>query len=116
MKCWHCCVTRRTVKAQLFLFREPSEAIAYSDFHRLLVARQLDNLYAQQDTDVTFDDIAGIDEAEAELKQIVEFLRNPERYRRLCGKIPKGVLIVGAPGTGKMLLAKAVAGATGHTL
>lgn len=70
-------------------------------------------LYAQQDTDVTFDDIAGIDEAKAELKQIVEFLRNSERYRRLGGKIPKGVLIVGAPGTGKTLLAKAVAGEAG---
>lgn len=66
-----------------------------------------------QDTDVTFDDIAGIDEAKAELKQIVEFLRNAERYRRLGGKIPKGVLIVGAPGTGKTLLAKAVAGEAG---
>jgi cell division protease FtsH len=70
-------------------------------------------IYAQQDTDVTFDDIAGIDEAKAELKQIVEFLRNSERYRRLGGKIPKGVLIVGAPGTGKTLLAKAVAGEAG---
>jgi cell division protease FtsH len=207
--------------AQIFLYRQPIETIAYSDFHRLLVARQLDNLeigpaqitgsvrmpgaaplrpasaasdlaasgaprrfstvrvaddhliddlansgvrytgvadstwlftllgwlvpvfvlvavwsvfmpraggglrdfsgigkskaklYAQQDTDVTFDDIAGIDEAKSELKQIVEFLRNSERYRRLGGKIPKGVLIVGAPGTGKTLLAKAVAGEAG---
>ncbi|ASW00413.1 ATP-dependent zinc metalloprotease FtsH [Paraburkholderia aromaticivorans] len=207
--------------AQIFLYRQPSEAIAYSDFHRLLVARQLDNLeigsdqitgsvrmpgaapllpasaasglaangepwrfstvrvsddhliedlaaadvrytgvadriglaavlgwivpvlmlaavwsvflrggggglrdfsgigkskpriYVAQDTDVTFDDIAGIDEAKAELKQLVEFLRNAERYRRLGGKIPKGVLIVGAPGTGKTLLAKAVAGEAG---
>ncbi|ABE31065.1 ATP-dependent metallopeptidase HflB family protein [Paraburkholderia xenovorans LB400] len=207
--------------AQIFLYRQPTEAIAYSDFHRLLVARQLDNLeigsdqitgsvrmpgaapllpasaasglaangepwrfltvrvsddhliedlansgvrytgvadriglaavlgwivpilmlaavwsvfmrrgggglrdfsgigksrprvYVAQDTDVTFDDIAGIDEAKAELKQIVEFLRNAERYRRLGGKIPKGVLIVGAPGTGKTLLAKAVAGEAG---
>jgi cell division protease FtsH len=204
--------------AQIFLHRPPSETLAYSDFHRLLVARQLDNLeigsdqitgsvrmpeatpllpasaakglsangepwrfstvrvadahliedlaragvrfrgvadsmwlstllgwivpvllfaavwsvfmrrgggalgdfsgigkskptiYVQQDTDATFDDIAGIDEAKAELMQIVEFLRNAERYRRLGGKIPKGVLIVGAPGTGKTLLAKAVAG------
>jgi cell division protease FtsH len=207
--------------AQIFLYRQPIEPIAYSDFHRLLVARQLDNLeigteqitgsvrmpgaaallpasaasgiaangepwrfstvrvsdehliedlagsgvrytgvadkmglaallgwifpvlmfaavwsvfmrrgggglrdfsgigkskpriYVAQDTDVTFDDIAGIDEAKAELKQIVEFLRNAERYRRLGGKIPKGVLIVGAPGTGKTLLAKAVAGEAG---
>ncbi|BCQ28960.1 hypothetical protein NK8_71500 (plasmid) [Caballeronia sp. NK8] len=68
------------------------------------------SLYEQQESSVTFDDIAGIDEAKAELQQIVQFLCSPERYRRLGGKIPKGVLIVGAPGTGKTLLAKAVAG------
>ncbi|MBZ4241706.1 cell division protein FtsH, partial [Mycobacterium tuberculosis] len=61
-------------------------------------------VYVQQETGITFDDIAGIDEAKAELQQIVAFLRNPERYQRLGGKIPKGVLIVGAPGTGKTLL------------
>ncbi|MGN6667965.1 MAG: ATP-dependent metallopeptidase FtsH/Yme1/Tma family protein, partial [Trinickia sp.] len=70
-------------------------------------------VYAQTDTGITFGDIAGIDEAKAELQQIVEFLRHGERYRRLGGKIPKGVLIVGAPGTGKTLLAKAVAGEAG---
>jgi cell division protease FtsH len=67
-------------------------------------------VYMEKETKVTFDDVAGIDEAKTELMEVVTFLKNPEKYRRLGGKIPKGVLIVGAPGTGKTLLAKAVAG------
>lgn len=70
-------------------------------------ARRYDRETAQR---VTFDDVAGIDEAENELVEIVDFLRNPEKYTRLGGTAPKGVLLVGAPGTGKTLLAKAVAG------
>ena len=70
-------------------------------------------VYVEQATGVTFDDVAGIDEARAELMEIVDFLKRPEHYRRLGGKIPKGVLLVGAPGTGKTLLAKAVAGEAG---
>jgi len=70
-------------------------------------------VYVERVTGVTFDDVAGIDEARAELREIVDFLRQPERYRRLGGKLPKGVLLVGAPGTGKTLLAKAVAGEAG---
>lgn len=62
---------------------------------------------------VTFDDVAGIDEVEAELIEIVDFLKQPEKYRRLGGTIPKGVLLVGPPGTGKTLLARAVAGEAG---
>ena len=67
----------------------------------------------EKDTKVTFDDVAGIDEAENELVEIVDFLKDPAKYTRLGGAAPKGVLLVGAPGTGKTLLAKAVAGEAG---
>lgn len=70
-------------------------------------------LYVQEDLNVTFDDVAGIDEAKEELQEIIEFLKTPEKFRAIGGKIPKGVLLVGAPGTGKTLLAKAVAGEAG---
>jgi cell division protease FtsH len=67
----------------------------------------------ETDTKVTFDDVAGIDEAESELVEIVDFLKEPGKYTRLGGTAPKGVLLVGAPGTGKTLLARAVAGEAG---
>jgi cell division protease FtsH len=70
-------------------------------------------VHMQSKTGVGFGDVAGADEAREELAEIVEFLKNPQRYQRLGGRIPKGVLIVGAPGTGKTLLAKAVAGEAG---
>ena len=73
-------------------------------------ARRFDQ---QSDTKVTFNDVAGIDEAKNELVEIVDFLRDPPKYTRLGGTAPKGVLLVGAPGTGKTLLAKAVAGEAG---
>ena len=59
---------------------------------------------------VTFEDVAGIDEVEAEINEVVDFLKDPEKYRRLGARAPKGVLLAGAPGTGKTLLARATAG------
>ena len=70
-------------------------------------------VYMEKGTGITFDDVAGIDEAKEELLEVVEFLRTPERFQALGGRIPRGVLLVGSPGTGKTLLAKAVAGEAG---
>jgi cell division protease FtsH len=70
-------------------------------------------VYVERDTGVTFDDVAGIDEAKAELQEIVSFLKNQPTYSRLGARIPKGILLVGPPGTGKTLVAKAVAGEAG---
>ena len=72
--------------------------------------RSRGKLYAQEDLGLTFDDAAGIDEAVEEVKEVVDFLRNADKYQKVGGRIPKGVLLVGPPGTGKTLLAKAVAG------
>ena len=73
-------------------------------------ARSRAKIYAEDDVKVSFADVAGVDEAEEELREIVEFLKNPKKYTTLGGRIPKGVLLVGPPGTGKTLLARAVAG------
>jgi cell division protease FtsH len=73
-------------------------------------ARSRAKIYADDDVKVRFGDVAGVDEAEDELREIVEFLKNPRKYTTIGGRIPKGVLLVGPPGTGKTLLARAVAG------
>jgi cell division protease FtsH len=70
-------------------------------------------IYMETDTKVTFQDVAGVDEAKDELKEVVDFLKAPQEYGRLGGRLPKGVLLVGPPGTGKTLLARAVAGEAG---
>lgn len=75
--------------------------------------RSRGKLYAEEELAITFDDAAGIDEAVDEVKEVVDFLRQPEKYQKLGGRIPCGVLLVGPPGTGKTLLAKAVAGEAG---
>ena len=75
--------------------------------------RSRGKLHAEEELGVTFDDVAGIDEAVEEVKEVVDFLQNAEKYQKLGGKIPCGVLLVGPPGTGKTLLAKAIAGEAG---
>ncbi len=76
----------------------------------LTVGKSKARIYSQGHTGVTFDDVAGVDEAKEELQEIIEFLKEPGKYIHIGAKIPKGVLLVGPPGTGKTLLAKAVAG------
>jgi cell division protease FtsH len=77
------------------------------------VGKSKAKIYMEKDTAVTFDDVAGVDEAKEELVEIVEFLREPVSHGRLGARIPKGILLVGPPGTGKTLLARAVAGEAG---
>ncbi|MCC6965228.1 MAG: ATP-dependent zinc metalloprotease FtsH [Nitrospira sp.] len=76
----------------------------------MTVGQSKAKIYVEKEVKVTFADVAGVDEAKQELEEIIEFLKTPEKFRRLGGKIPKGILLVGPPGTGKTLLAKAVAG------
>jgi cell division protease FtsH len=94
-----------------FVFRKFAERQGLGGF--MSVGRSKAKIYVEKDTKVTFADVAGVDEAKAELVEIVEFLKNPKEYGQLGARIPKGVLLVGPPGTGKTLLARAVAGEAG---
>ncbi|MCX7893287.1 MAG: ATP-dependent metallopeptidase FtsH/Yme1/Tma family protein, partial [Burkholderiales bacterium] len=76
----------------------------------LSVGKSKAKVYMEKDVKVTFDDVAGVDEAKEELAEVVQFLKNPQEYGRLGGRLPKGILLVGPPGTGKTLLARAIAG------
>ena len=91
-----------------FLFRRFAEKQGMGGF--LSIGKSRAKVFMEKNTGVTFADVAGVDEAKAELVEIVDFLKNPQEYGRLGARIPKGVLLVGPPGTGKTLLAKAVAG------
>ena len=92
----------------VFLFRRMGGAGSAMTF-----GRSRGRLYAQEDVQITFNEVAGIEEAVEELREVVEFLKTPAKYQALGGRIPRGVLLVGPPGTGKTLLAKAVAGEAG---
>ncbi|MFQ5936090.1 MAG: ATP-dependent zinc metalloprotease FtsH [Acidiferrobacterales bacterium] len=92
----------------MFLFRRVAERQGFGGL--MSVGKSKAKIYVEKDTKVTFNDVAGVDEAKQELKEVVEFLRDPQSYGRLGAHIPKGILLVGPPGTGKTLLARAVAG------
>jgi cell division protease FtsH len=96
----------------MFVFRKIAEKQGLGGGF-MTVGKSKAKVYVETDTKVTFADVAGVDEAKAELQEIVHFLKDPKKYGRLGGRMPKGVLLVGPPGTGKTLLAKAVAGEAG---
>jgi len=95
----------------MLLFRKFADKQGFGGF--MQVGRSKAKVYMERETGVSFADVAGVDEAKAELEEVVEFLRNPAEYGKLGAHIPKGILLVGPPGTGKTLLARAVAGEAG---
>ncbi len=97
----------------MLLFRKFADKQGFGGF--MQVGRSKAKVYMEKETGVSFADVAGVDEAKAELEEVVEFLKNPAEYGKLGAHIPKGILLVGPPGTGKTLLARAVAGEAGVT-
>ena len=101
------------IGAFVFISRRATAAAGAAGGGLFGLGRSRAKRYSEGEPKVTFADVAGIDEAENELIEIVDFLKNPAKYQRLGGTVPKGVLLVGAPGTGKTLLARAIAGEAG---
>ncbi len=97
----------------MFVFRKIAERQGMGMGGMMSIGRSRAKVYVEKDTRVTFEDVAGVDEAKDELSEIVEFLKDPGKYGVLGARIPKGVLLLGPPGTGKTLLARAVAGEAG---
>jgi cell division protease FtsH len=97
----------------LFIMRRAAGGMGGGGGNFLAVGKSKARIYAETEIAVRFKDVAGVDEAKAELQEVVDFLKNPASYGRLGGRMPKGVLLVGPPGTGKTMLAKAVAGEAG---
>jgi cell division protease FtsH len=95
----------------MFFFRRVAERQGLGGL--MAIGKSRAKVYVETDTKVTFKDVAGVDEAENELQEVVAFLKNPGSYGRLGARLPKGILLVGPPGTGKTLLARAVAGEAG---
>ena len=98
-----------------FVIRRLGQGLGQGQKGFMTVGKSKAKIYAEKDTKVTFADVAGVDEGKEELREVIDFLKTPEKFTRLGGKIPKGILLVGPPGTGKTLLARAVAGEAGVT-